>query len=97
MTDGIYANHSGIHGHASDVLAVAKLLESKLGELEQAVNAQTASWTGNAQVAYRNLQKEWNKNSTDLQLVLKKIADLMGSAADSYSATDKKMAQNFGG
>ncbi len=97
MTDGIYANHSGIHGHASEVLNVAKTLETSLGELERQVSAQTASWTGEAQTAYQALQRRWNTNSADLQRVLKEIASLMGSAADSYSATDKKMAQNFHG
>jgi early secretory antigenic target protein ESAT-6 len=95
-TDGILANHSGIHGHAADVMGVAKLLKEKLGELQTQVQHQAASWTGEAQTAYQALQNDWNRNAEDLQNVLAQIASLMGSAADDYSATDRKAARGFG-
>ncbi|MDI5965334.1 WXG100 family type VII secretion target [Streptomyces sp. SL13] len=95
-TDGIHANHAGIHSHASDVLDVAKTIRNGLDELKHQVAHQAATWTGEAQTAYQALQSDWNRNADDLQNVLTKIATLMGTAADDYQSTDKKYASNFG-
>ena len=97
MTDNsILSDHAGTHEAANQVRAVARRLQSSQSELEHKINASLASWSGEAQTAYHALQKDWNRNAADLQSVLGQIASLMGTAADSYHATDHKAARSFG-
>lgn len=97
MTDnGILSDHAGTHESANQVLQVAQRLQHSQSELEHKINTSLATWSGEAQTAYHALQKDWNRNAADLQNVLKQIATLMGTAADSYHATDAKAARTFG-
>jgi WXG100 family type VII secretion target len=56
-----------------------------------------AAWTGEAQVAYSALQKDWSTKTDDLHCVLFEIAKRMEEATQDYQGTDHKIANVFRG
>lgn len=70
-------------------------IRTQLETLDTAVGKLRASWTGEAQTAYDQAQREWTAKLTELQQLLEQIATKTETMSQEYSAGDKKSAGRF--
>jgi early secretory antigenic target protein ESAT-6 len=70
-------------------------IRTQLDALDTAVSKLRASWSGEAQTAYDQAQREWTAKLTELQQLLEQIATKTEGMSQEYSAGDKKSAGRF--
>jgi ESAT-6 family protein len=49
-----------------------------------------ASWSANAAGEYQALQAKWDGSASDLNQVLRQMAQALRTAADNYQSTERK-------
>jgi early secretory antigenic target protein ESAT-6 len=89
--------YGGVNDLAQQVRTSANEIKSELDDLHSRVNKVAAAWTGEAQIAYTALQKDWSAKTDDLHCVLFEIAKRMEEATQDYQNTDRKIANAFRG
>ncbi len=94
MSD-ISVNYHGVGDIAAQVRSSADQIKSDLDHLHTRVSRAAASWTGEAQVAYSALQRDWSAKTEDLHRVLYEIARRVSDATEDYQGTDRKIARNM--
>ena len=70
-------------------------IRSELDELERKVGTLRASWNGEAQTAYDEAQRKWDKSIAELQQLLERIASKTSEISQGYVDTDNQAARRF--
>jgi len=93
----ISVSYGGVNELAAQVRSSANEIKRELDDLQGRVSKVASVWTGEAQVAYSALQKDWSAKTEDLHGVLFEIARRMEEATHDYHGTDRKIANAFRG
>lgn len=80
---------------AQEIRTGARGIRTQLDTLDGAVSKLRASWSGEAQTAYDQAQRDWNAKLSELQALLEQIATKTENMSQEYSAGDKKSAGRF--
>lgn len=73
----------------------ATSIESLLSQLQSQVMPLRSEWRGQAQAQFEQLWAEWQKSAAGIHHALTGIAQLTGSAANTYSDTEHSIAASF--
>lgn len=68
----------------NNITSAAAKVQGSLDDLKTYLQPLVASWTGNAQETYQQLQAQWNSAATDLQQVLNSIGVAVHNANQAY-------------
>jgi ESAT-6 family protein len=73
-----------------DTDSVATQITQQLSDLKTYLAPMVASWSGNAAGEYQALQAKWDGGASDLNQVLRQMAQALRTAADNYQSTERK-------
>lgn len=73
----------------------AKGIRDELDTLGQKVSKLRAAWGGEAQNSYDEAQRRWERQVSELQQLLERIAGKTEEVAQGYSTTDAQAAKRF--
>jgi early secretory antigenic target protein ESAT-6 len=91
MSDGhIVVTFGAINEAAMDTDSVATQIAQQLSDLKTYLAPLVASWSGNAAGEYQALQAKWDGSASDLNQVLRQMAQALRTAADNYQSTERK-------
>ncbi|MFC4052820.1 WXG100 family type VII secretion target [Actinomadura syzygii] len=71
--------------------------KAALDELEGKIKSTLAEWEGDAQLAYRRAQTQWNQAGVELGNVVHRMGSAIGESHDGYRTTENRNAASFGG
>ena len=90
MTDGrISVTFGAINEAAMDTDSVASQIAQQLSDLKAYLAPMVASWSGEASSEFQALQAKWDGSATDLNQVLRQMAQALRTAGDNYVNTEK--------
>ena len=90
MTDGrISVTFGAINEAAMDTDSVASQIAQQLSDLKAYLAPMVASWSGEASSEFQALQAKWDGSATDLNQVLRQMAQALRTAGDNYQNTEK--------
>lgn len=92
----ISANYGVMAAGQDGLVATWGRIESHLSQLNSTVAA-TADMDAQALAAFKVLKARWDTSAVDRQVVLKGLADAVGSARVHYQQVDRTLAAQFGG
>ena len=92
----IRANYGVMSAGSEGLVATWGRIETHLGQLDSDVAA-TNDMTADALTAFRLLKAKWEACATERQLVLRGLAEAVGSARDYYQQVDRALAAQFDG
>ena len=90
----IKANYGVMAAGQDGLTATWTRIESHLGQLDTTVAA-TADMDSQALVAFKVLKAKWDAAAADRQVVLRGLADAVGSARAYYQQVDTALAAQF--
>ncbi len=92
----IRANYGVMSAGQDGLVATWGRIEAHLSRLDSTVAA-TADMDAEALSAFKVLKAKWDVAAADRQLVLKGLADTVGSAMTYYQQVDRALAAQFQG
>lgn len=90
----IRANYGVMAAGQEGLVSTWGRIESHLGQLDSTVAA-TADMDSQALVAFKVLKAKWDAAAAERQLVLKGLAEAVGSARAYYQQVDRALAAQF--
>ncbi len=90
----IKANYGLMAAGQDGLVSTWGRIEAHLSRLDQTV-ASTADMESEALLAFTALKTKWNAAAADRQLVLKGLAEAVGSARSYYQQVDRALAAQF--
>lgn len=91
----ISVNYGALATAAADIQNSANQIESRLNELDRALQPLRANWTGEAATAYEAAKARWTAALTDMKTLLAQIGTQVISTSQNYQDTDKKVSTAF--
>jgi WXG100 family type VII secretion target len=88
MSD-LKVNFGGLSTAAADIQAGANNVESRLAELERALQPLRANWSGEASNAYEAARTKWSAALTDMKALLADIGRSVSTSGDDYQSTER--------
>jgi 6 kDa early secretory antigenic target len=85
----ILVTFGAVQAAAGDTDGIAGQIERELSELKSYLAPLVASWSGQASVDYQALQRRWDSSATDLNLVLRQIANALRTAHGNYQQAER--------
>ena len=90
MSDGhISVTFGAINEAAMDTDSVASQIAQQLSDLKAYLAPLVATWSGSASSDFQALQAKWDGSATDLNQVLRQIAQALRSAGETYQSTER--------
>lgn len=71
--------------------------KAALSDLQGKVQSTLAEWEGDADEAYRAMQKQWNAAGDQLGQVVHNMGQAIGDSHDGYLTTERRNTAMFGG
>jgi early secretory antigenic target protein ESAT-6 len=71
--------------------------KAALSDLQSKVQSTLAEWEGDADEAYKAMQKQWNAAGDQLGQVVHNMGQAIGDSHDGYLATERRNTAMFGG
>ncbi|MFC9976318.1 WXG100 family type VII secretion target [Spirillospora sp. NPDC127200] len=68
-----------------------------INELDAKIRATLADWEGDADEAYKVMQKQWQAAGAELAAVVRNMSTALGDSHDGYRTTENRNASMFGG
>ena len=90
----IRANYGVMSAGQEGLIATWGRIEAHLGQLDSTVGA-TADMDADALTAFKVLKTNWDAAAADRQVVLKGLAEAVGSARAYYQQIDRSLAAQF--
>ncbi len=90
----IRANYGVMAAGQDELMSTWGRIESHLGRLDSTIAA-TADMDSEALVAFKVLKAKWDAAAAERQLVLKGLAEAVGSARAYYQQVDRALAAQF--
>lgn len=72
-----------------DTDAVASQIAQQLSDLKSYLAPLVANWSGEASVEYQALQAKWDAGASDLNQVLRQMAQALRTAGENYQSTER--------
>ncbi len=89
MADGgILVTFQALEEAVTDTNSVSGQIDSQLSDLKAYLAPMVSSWTGSASDDYKALQQKWDQSATDLNAVLREIAQSLQQAAQNYQQAE---------
>jgi WXG100 family type VII secretion target len=89
-SDGhILVTFGAVNEAAMDADSIAAQIAQQLNDLKAYLAPLVASWSGEAAAEYQALQTKWDVSATDLNQVLRQMAQALRTAGDNYLNTEK--------
>jgi 6 kDa early secretory antigenic target len=89
-SDGhILVTFGAVNEAAMDADSIATQIAQQLNDLKAYLAPLVASWSGEAAAEYQALQTKWDVSATDLNQVLRQMAQSLRTAGDNYLNTEK--------
>jgi WXG100 family type VII secretion target len=80
---------------ADDCSTAMKNMSGELDALEQGLQPLLATWDGDARLAYRRRQDEWNSAAQDLTVLLTRIEKALRESAQKMQMREKANKAKF--
>jgi len=93
--DGINVQHGRLDQGAADVMAAAKDIEARLGQLEGELKPLRSDWTGSAKIAYDEAKIAWDKAIEEMIVLLHNASAGVDTSNAEYKAADQRGASRF--
>lgn len=81
---------------SQEISGGATAIQGELDRLEKEVGALRAAWSGEAQVAYDQAQRQWTQSLNAMKELLDRIASGTRQIGQDYSSSDSRNANRFG-
>ncbi|QGH70460.1 WXG100 family type VII secretion target [Pseudactinotalea sp. HY158] len=91
------ANFGAIEAAAADIQTGAGGIETRLSEMDSALQPLRADWTGAAAESYQQAKAQWSSAITDMKLLLSDIGRAVSQGNADYQNAEQRNAQRFGG
>lgn len=91
------ANFGAIDAAAADINTGANGIESRLNDMDQALQPLRADWTGAAAESYNQAKAQWTTAISDMKQLLVDIGRAVSEGNADYQAAENRNAQRFGG
>lgn len=89
-SDGhILVTFGAVNEAAMDADSIATQIAQQLSDLKAYLAPLVASWSGEAAAEYQVLQTKWDASASDLNQVLRQMAQSLRTAGDNYLNTEK--------
>jgi WXG100 family type VII secretion target len=92
----ILVTFAAVNEGAADADTIAGQIEQQLSDLKAYVAPLVSSWEGQAAGNYQALQQKWDTSATDLNQVLRQIAQALRTAAHNYQGAENANSSIFG-
>ncbi|MEV4317571.1 WXG100 family type VII secretion target [Actinocrispum sp. NPDC049592] len=96
MPDGIKVDFAAVEAAGSDITSTFNKMTSELDTLKQNLAPLRAAYTGEAQVAWDNVQRDWEKSMAELAQILSSIGTAVSQAAQDYQQTEHGVKRLWG-
>jgi WXG100 family type VII secretion target len=97
MADGhILVTFGSVLEGAGDTDAIAGQIEQQLADLKAYLAPMVATWSGQASTDYQALQAKWDTSATDLNAVLRQIAQALRTAHGNYTQAENQNSSIWG-
>jgi len=93
--DSLVVNFNALTQASSDISSALGKLNSGLETLESDAAKLVATWSGQAQDAYSQRQRQWRAAANDLAQMLGDIRAALDASAQHYGSTEKKNVGMF--
>lgn len=98
MNDGLLTiDFARLRETSSHIQAAVTSMSSQLDQLERDAAPLVATWSGEAQQAYRQRQATWRQASNELVAMLQGIRRALDESIDDFYATEKRNVALFAG
>lgn len=91
------ANFGAIDAAAADIQTGANGIETRLNEMDSALQPLRSDWTGSAAESYQQSKAQWTSAINDMKLLLQDIGRAVSQGNEDYQAAENRNAQRFGG
>ena len=88
-------NYGALGTAAAYIQTAANGIESRLNELDRALQPLRANWSGEAASAYEVAKAKWTTALTDMKALLVQIGTQVNASSYNYQVTDRKAASRF--
>ena len=85
----ILVTFGAINEAAMDTDAVASQIAQQLSDLKSYLAPLVANWSGEASAEYQALQAKWDAGASDLNQVLRQMAQALRTAGENYQSTER--------
>jgi WXG100 family type VII secretion target len=96
MPDGIKVEFAAVEQAGSNITATFNKMTSELDTLKSQLAPLRAAYTGDAQVAWDTVQKDWDTSMADLAQILSSIGTAVSQAAQDYAETEGGVKKLWG-
>jgi WXG100 family type VII secretion target len=91
--DFTQVNFSALNTGEEDFIVVHNAVVGLLEELDRQLQSNLADWTGDAQHQYHVAKAQWTAAANDMTTAMNKLAQVIGTAHENYTAVEKANAQ----
>ncbi len=95
MSENLNVAHEDLQSLAEALETMKGTLNRKISTLNGVVDGVSASWKGDAAVAYQNLQRQVNDDARRLHEILEFIKEAVIAAKGGFSASDQAQMDRF--
>jgi WXG100 family type VII secretion target len=85
----ILVTFGAINEAAMDTDSVASQIAQQLSDLKAYLAPLVANWSGEASAEYQALQAKWDAGASDLNQVLRQMAQALRTAGENYQSTER--------
>lgn len=96
MPDGIKVEFAAVEQAGANITATFNKMTSELDTLKSQLAPLRAAYTGDAQVAWDTVQKDWDTSMADLAQILSSIGTAVSQAAQDYAETEGGVKRLWG-
>lgn len=74
---------------AGDTDTVASHMDQQLDDLKSYLSPLVATWSGQASTEYQALQSQWDRSASELNVILREIANTLRAAHANYTQAER--------